>query len=212
MKKNKLIILTFTLALMLVFTVACQPKNTNMRNLSTQTRVRNNMLDNNTRLNTGTNTQDTPGRFDTTGRESYDTNDMMGNNNTNLNNGMVRNNNNNLTTNLTNARTTADNLAKKISNLPEVNSASVLLTGNTAIVGCDIKGNVEGKMTSSVKQKIENIVKDSNNNIQNVSITADPDLYTRIRTMATDMGNGNPIKGFTNEIQEILRRITPTTR
>lgn len=103
----------------------------------------------------------------------------------------------------------ATNIAEKITNLKEINSASVLISGNSCIVGVDIKNNIEGKMTTDLKQKIERIVRNTDNSIKYVSITADPDLYTRIRNMAADIANGRPISGFANEFEEILRRITP---
>ncbi|QQY80583.1 YhcN/YlaJ family sporulation lipoprotein [Keratinibaculum paraultunense] len=103
----------------------------------------------------------------------------------------------------------AANIAEKITNLKEINSASVLISGNSCIVGVDIKNNIEGKMTTDLKQKIERIVRNTDNSIKYVSITADPDLYTRIRNMAADIANGRPISGFANEFEEILRRITP---
>lgn len=113
------------------------------------------------------------------------------------------------TNNTNNMSTRANAIAKRIANLNEVNRCSVLLSGNTAIVGVDMKNNLEGQMTTDLKQKIENTVKNMDNNITNVSVTADPDLFTRISTMARDIGNGRPITGFAREFQEILRRITP---
>jgi len=53
------------------------------------------------------------------------------------------------------------------------------------------------------------VVKRVDDDIENVSITADPDLLTRIRNMFEDIDEGNPIEGFANQFEEILRRITP---
>ncbi|NMB28059.1 MAG: YhcN/YlaJ family sporulation lipoprotein [Tissierellia bacterium] len=108
-----------------------------------------------------------------------------------------------------NMSTRANAIAQKIANLNEVNNCSVLLSGNTAIVGVDMENNLQGKMTTDLKQKIEKTVKDADNSIKNVSVTADPNLYTRISNMAKDIRDGRPISGFANEFQEILRRITP---
>ncbi len=70
-------------------------------------------------------------------------------------------------------------------------------------------------MTTSLRQKNrKKIVKDTTANITNVSITTDPNLYNRIQTMSNDIGNGNPIEGFAEEVRDLIRRITPnnTTR
>lgn len=111
--------------------------------------------------------------------------------------------------NMNNLSRRANSIARRIAQLNEVNRCSVLLSGDTAIVGVDMANNLEGRMTTELKQKIENIVKDMDNNIKNVSITADPDLFTRISNMARDIRDGRPITGFANQFQEILRRITP---
>jgi YhcN/YlaJ family sporulation lipoprotein len=104
----------------------------------------------------------------------------------------------------------ADRIAKNVTKLNDVNSTTVVISGNTALVGVDIKDNVEGKITNNLKRRVEKTVRDTDKNITNVSITADADLYRRISNMATDIKNGRPISGFANEIQEILRRITPS--
>ena len=60
-----------------------------------------------------------------------------------------------------------------------------------------------------LKRKIENVVKNTDNHISNVSVTANPNLFTRISNMSRDIRSGNPISGFAKEFQEILRRINP---
>lgn len=206
MKKNKINLLVLSLVLVVTM-IGCSPANTKMRNMSTQTRLpndvnngwmNNNPLNANDRLNTNLN------------------NGMIRNNN-NLNNGMVRDdtnlnsgimNNTNLSTNVNNLGTRANAIAKRVAALPEVNSASVLINGNTAIVGCDLKNNTSNTISSNLRQKIDAAVKVADKDIKNISITADPSIHTRIRTMSTKVNNGNPITGFTTEIQDILRRIT----
>lgn len=100
-------------------------------------------------------------------------------------------------------------IAKKIEDFDEVNKATVVITGETALVGVDIKSNLEGEITNSLKDKIEETVREYNKNIKRVSVTADPDLFSRIRNIGVDINNGRPLSGFANEIEEILRRINP---
>ena len=138
--------------------------------------------------------------------------------NNTIRNGRVNNNiNDNLNNDIRNdnmARNTATNraekIAKKVSDLNEVNSATVVISGNTALVGINMKNNLEDKMTNNLKNKVEKIVRDSDNNIKNVSVTADADLYKRLSNMARDIRTGKPVSGFAKEIKEMLRRITPS--
>lgn len=212
MKINKIKILAFVL-IILVAVVGCTPNDTGMntrnRNLSTQTRI------NDTRWDTDRDNLNNMGQNDmwNNGRNYLNQNDMTNNDWENgLNNGMTRPNNNiNARGDLNN---NANDIARKIADLPEVDKASVVLTNDTALVGCSLRGSTQGTMTTSLRQKIKKIVKDTTANITNVSITTDPNLYNRIQTMSNDIGNGNPIEGFAEEVRDLIRRITPnnTTR
>ena len=103
----------------------------------------------------------------------------------------------------------ANFIAKKVTDLNEVDKASALITGDTALVGVEIKNNIKGQMTTDLKRRIETTVKNTDSRIKNVAVTADPNLSTRIRDMVFDIENGKPLSGFAVEIKEILRRITP---
>ena len=105
--------------------------------------------------------------------------------------------------------TRASTIAQRVADLSEVNKCSVVINDNTALVGVDLKSHVEGKMTTDLKRRIETTVKNTDSSIKHVSVTADPNLYTRISNMVTDIERGKPISGFAGEIKEILRRITP---
>lgn len=223
MKKNKILFLVFAVAMM-VFTIGCTTKP--MRPLNTQTRVGQNGLGNDVARQRNNNIMgiDRRNMDNLSGMGPNTTNDFIGRNNVvepnttdnlarrnnvvgpNTTNDMVRNND---TTDFNKITARANTIAQRVANLNEVNNCSVLLSGNSCIVGVDMKNNIQGNMTTAVKQKIERTVKNTDNNIKNVSITADPDLFTRISTLATDIGNGRPITGFANQFQEILRRITP---
>lgn len=210
MKKNKLLFLTLALAL-IVLTLGCtaQPRNPG----GTQTRIgldspnnnnNNDMINRNMRendnglLDMDNNTDE---RNRTMGKDTLIDND----NDLDNNNGINRRNNNNSENNTERA----NRIVKKVTELNEVNRASVLVNNNTAIVGINMRNNVEGELTRNLKQKVERIVKNTDNNIENVSITADPDLFTRITNMANQIGNGQPLSGFAEQFEEILRRINP---
>ena len=209
MKKNKILFLVLLIAV-LASTIGCttaKPK----KPMGTQTRIGTNITGNEAARRRSNNTMGI-------GRKNMDNLSGMGPNTTN---NMVRRNNvvgPNTATDITRRNdvtgpntmsTKANAIAQRIANLNEVNSCSVVLSGNTCIVGVDMKNNLQGKMTTDLKQKIERTVKNSDKSVKNVSVTADPDLFTRINNMSTDVVNGKVITGFAREFQEILRRITP---
>lgn len=218
MKLNKIKFLAFGL-IILVALSGCAPSNPGLnarnRNLSTQTRIGNTGLNNG--WDTTNNGMMNDFGWNTTNPSGTNTNNFDTTNMDNLNNGMTRPNTNmstsmgNMSTNMGNMSTTANNIAKKISALPEVNSASVVLTNDTAIVGCNLRGTTQGTMTTALKQKIEKIVKDNTSNVTRVSVTSDPTLFTRIQNMSNGMRNGNMMNTFQNDVEDLFRRITPNT-
>lgn len=237
MKKNiKILILSIVLV---VAMVGCSPADKNMRNLSTQTRLGNNVNDRFMNDNLTLNKRDGVGNNLNNGMTRN--NNMMNNtrtNNDNLNNGMLNNgtnrdntmmndgiirngrlndgmmndtmigNNTNMTTNMTGLSQRASTIAKRVNALEGVNNASVLIDGDTAIVGCDVGKTMDNKTTANLKQRVEAAVKVADKNIKKVSVTLDPNIYSRIKTMSTDMMNGNPAKSFTQDIKDIMRDIT----
>lgn len=103
----------------------------------------------------------------------------------------------------------ADRIANEVTKHNEVRSATVVITENTALVGVNLTSGTKGELNAEIKRQIEDAVKKADNGIERVSVTADPDLFTRIENIAKDIGQGRPLSGFGQEVEEIIRRITP---
>ncbi len=219
MKKNKIKILGLSLVL-LVAMAGCRPANTNMRNMSTQTRLYNDNLNNRWMTNTPFNTRDRLNTNLNTGMVRDNTNlqgryynylgDGMIRDRTNLDSGMITNEG--VSTNVSHLATKANTIAKKVAALPEINAASVVIHGNRAIVGCDVKGSATNAISSNLRKKVDAAVKSADKNIKHISVTSDPTLYTRIRTISTNISNGHPISTFVRDIEDIIRGIAAPVR
>lgn len=103
----------------------------------------------------------------------------------------------------------AAKIANKVADLNEVESATCVITGNTAMIGVQFSDQYKGKMTDAIKKKIDQVVKKTDPRIDRVAVTADPDVVNRIRDIFRDIGKGKPISGFAEEINELLNRIQP---
>jgi len=103
----------------------------------------------------------------------------------------------------------ADKIVKEVTKLKDVKSATVVITDSTALVGINLTSGTKGNLNAQIKKEVEDAVKKADRNIARVSVTADPDLFTRIGNIARDIGQGRPISGFATEVEEIIRRITP---
>lgn len=103
----------------------------------------------------------------------------------------------------------ASKITTKISDIKGVDKAHVVISEKTAIVGLNINKDYEGKVTDELRKKVEDTVKNTDKDINTVTITADPNLTERIRKVGEDIGAGKPISGLGTEIKEILNRIVP---
>jgi len=136
------------------------------------------------------------------------------NTNNSINNSTVRNrdqvkNDTYISPTGTNMKDRAEKIADAAARIKEVKSASCLITGNTAMVGLQFDEQYKGQLTNAIKRQVEKRVRETDNRINEVVVTADPDLVSRIEEIFQKIGNGRPISGFTEEINEIINRINP---
>lgn len=105
----------------------------------------------------------------------------------------------------------ADKAADKITSIPEVESANVIVTDNNAYVAARLNdGN--GELTKDVEGKISDQVKAVDQDIDNVYVSVNPDFYDRMTGYSEDIRAGHPVEGFFDEFTETVRRIFPAQR
>lgn len=200
MKTKKFTLLALSLVLLLTI-AACAPTDTDdagfNNRLGTQTRI---------------------------GQNNWRDNNISGTNDGMLDNGMGMNNDFNdgrLNNRIDNMGNNANELARRIGALPEVERAAVAISGNRAVVGLSLNngnnginglnndvnnGLNNGQISSALRQRIETMVKEANRNITEVSITADEDLFDRIQNMSNGNGFFNTLE---NDFEDLFRTITP---
>lgn len=103
----------------------------------------------------------------------------------------------------------AELIANKVARMTNVEDASVVITNNTALVGVDITNGRNVEMSQDMRTQIERTVRNADRRINNVVVTAEPDIFDRIGEIGMDIRRGRPMTGYTNEIEKIMRRITP---
>lgn len=132
----------------------------------------------------------------------------MGNTDNLNQNNNVRDNRNIGTTD-TNTRDRAKKIANAAAKQKEVDSAACVITGNTAMIGVQFNAQYKGDLTNAIKKQVEKRVKDADNKITRVVVTADPDMVSRLKEIFVDIGKGRPISGFAEELNEMINRINP---
>ncbi|MBV7508714.1 YhcN/YlaJ family sporulation lipoprotein [Bacillus sp. sid0103] len=106
----------------------------------------------------------------------------------------------------------ADDAAKKVADLPEVDTANVIVTENNAYVAVKLSPTSRSKGTYNIEHKISQRVKSTDRDINNVYVSENPDFYDRMNTYASDIRNGRPVSGFFNEFTETIRRVFPKSK
>ncbi|CAM3430065.1 YhcN/YlaJ family sporulation lipoprotein [Marinicrinis lubricantis] len=143
-----------------------------------------------------------------------------------VNDGMTRRNmgNNNGAMHENTRMERADDVAKRISAMKEIDSANVLLTDNNAYVAVELSDRTgkrkhysemnrmdvnQDEMTGALKRQIARQVQQLEPDVENVYVSANPDFVDRVNGFLEQMDNGNPVRGFINEFNEMMNRIFP---
>ena len=137
------------------------------------------------------------------------------NGNDNVTNRVDRNNNGNNIANRDNNQNrmaVADKAAEKIVSMREVDQANVIVTDNNAYVAAKLANHNGNRLEKDIENKISDVVKSTDQNIDNVYVSVNPDFYERTTSYANDIRNGRPIAGFFDEFNTLVRRTFPTER
>lgn len=104
----------------------------------------------------------------------------------------------------------ADDAANKVNRMKEVENTYVMVTDNNAFVAVKLN-DTNGKLNKDLEKKIRNEVKKTDNNIDKVYISANPDFYGRMQGYGDELRNGNPISGLYDEFTKTIRRVFPNS-
>ena len=89
----------------------------------------------------------------------------------------------------------------------EVDQANVIVTDNNAYVAAKLANHNGNRLEKDIENKISDVVKSTDQNIDNVYVSVNPDFYERTTSYANDIRNGRPIAGFFDEFNTLVRRI-----
>ncbi|GIM44770.1 hypothetical protein DNHGIG_03190 [Collibacillus ludicampi] len=127
----------------------------------------------------------------------------------------------------------APEIARRVASVPGVSSASVLVSGRTAYVAVNTgtsgdraldrtvpPGTAPGTIRTTprtwdvsdhLKQRITDVVKQTDPNITTVYVSANPAIYSRFESFARDLASGRPMTGMA-DLTDMIRRVWPTAR
>lgn len=105
----------------------------------------------------------------------------------------------------------ADQAAAKVTQVPGVSRAYVLVTNRTAYVAAALHTN-QTQLSSDMESQISQQVKSADANIQNVYVSTNPEFMTHVNRYVSDTRQGRPASGFYNEFMDMVKRIFPNAR
>lgn len=142
-------------------------------------------------------------------------NDQGNANNNTTNTTNVNNRNNNIRNVGTNDNTrmqVADEAQNKIENLDEVRDANIIVTNRNAYVAVVLEDNSKDDVRRELENKISDQVKQTDNNIQNVFVSSNPDFVDRMGDYGEKVESGKPVRGLFEEFNEMVQRVFPYAR
>lgn len=106
----------------------------------------------------------------------------------------------------------AQNIDNQVEKIRGVDEASVLVVGNTCLVG--YRPSQAATNTNTMKNVISERVKAMDKSITNVVVSDSADIMSRINRLSTNMGNNGNIdmNQVKNEMNEIMRSVSPVVR
>ncbi|GIP36371.1 YhcN/YlaJ family sporulation lipoprotein [Paenibacillus sp. J2TS4] len=109
---------------------------------------------------------------------------------------------------ITDRNAVASHLENIVKSIPQVEDATCVVLGNTAIVGINVKPELDRARVDSIKYSAAEALKKDKHGV-NALVTADLDMGQRIREIRNDIQMGRPIAGFAEELGDIIGRIMP---
>ncbi|EWG11800.1 YhcN/YlaJ family sporulation lipoprotein [Cytobacillus firmus] len=97
------------------------------------------------------------------------------------------------------------NLAVRV---PNVNDATAVVLGRFAVVGVDVNKNLDRSEVGTIKYSVAESLKNDPHGARAI-VVADPDINARLREIAADIQNGEPLQGIMNELADIAGRLMP---
>ncbi|WP_078394980.1 YhcN/YlaJ family sporulation lipoprotein [Shouchella patagoniensis] len=103
----------------------------------------------------------------------------------------------------------SDEVADRVMELEGVNHATAIVVNNHAYIAVEMD-DAAHDVSDDLKAQISDKAKETDEEIENVYVSANPDFAERLEGYGERIQNGDPIEGFADEFMESVNRIFPT--
>lgn len=97
-----------------------------------------------------------------------------------------------------------------VKNIAQVKDARTVISERMAYVSVEIDKTADTAESATLKDEISKVVKKTDTEIETVYVMEDADTFTRMKEIGEDIGNGKPVSGFIEELENMFVRVTPT--
>lgn len=105
-----------------------------------------------------------------------------------------------------------DEVKNRIEDMNEVRRAHVIVTDSTAYVAVVLNDDSTGNIRKDLEEKISDRVRTTDESIDNVYVSSNPDFVNRMSDYGNKIQNGKPIRGLYDGFSEMVQRIFPSAR
>ena len=102
----------------------------------------------------------------------------------------------------------AQHLEQLAEGVDGVEKAHCVIVGNTAIVGVDVRGDLERSRVGTIKYSVAEAFRKDPYGVDAL-VTADVDIANRLNEIGEDIRSGRPVAGFAEELADIIGRLIP---
>ncbi|WP_054707383.1 YhcN/YlaJ family sporulation lipoprotein [Bacillus sp. JCM 19041] len=103
----------------------------------------------------------------------------------------------------------SDEVADRVVELDGVSHATAIVVNKHAYIAVEME-DAAHDVSDDLKEQISDKAKETDEDIENVHVSANPDFAERLKGYGERIQNGEPIKGFADEFMETVNRIFPT--
>lgn len=102
----------------------------------------------------------------------------------------------------------AQHLVKVTEHVADVNDATAIVIGRYAVVGIDVKDDLDRSKVETIKYSVAKALKNDPEGA-NAVVVADPDTVSRLKEMGKEIQAGRPVSGIMDELAAIVGRVMP---
>jgi len=103
----------------------------------------------------------------------------------------------------------AQRIARDTDKVDRVQKSTVVVAGEKAYIGLDLEPGMQEEQLLEVENIVADRIKGTEESINTVYVSSDPDFVSRIKKIARGIARGDPVSRYDRELKELGSNIKP---